>query len=575
MASNLTSTGSLLAKLRQVELGRGSFSKSVKVVPSIARRIDQQQSGVVDMTEKLRTAMRDASWRQIEDALSEVLTALSDVSSDTYDPFQVKGKKRQQREYFVLYGGLQAVLQFFTLRGVPKNGRTMSPEQMTRRVEVFCIVLVLLRELIVSNASIAEQFFDDSLIATLMTYLSHKQIFDHTMNLLEEILAIRHETFPLSSVPDFSALVEGFSSPQLSHFCRILSLVVFEPEDRQLLDNATQGQQAPKSFEVLILRQKRMSKNASLVLEQNQCLVIELPCLLRRLVTILNIICLGPNLQEQLTSSLLNHLPLGSEIMELKLNQGTAGTRGEWRELDEMLERIRSYHDSHPEEREQFEEERGAMNADLLRAFSLSPRADPASSGSNASSAPPPPPPPPSPPSRQAELVSMMNVLTLAENMGVGRVTPLGEALLSAQIFMLNEGGGAGGRNPNIPRRRSGGPNNSSLTSPHLRSDSTPRGSARAARNHLQFQSMLLIPHQVRHSYVLIQYAISTLPLPGLCIHYFNHYYNTSTKYFLTIYRLPGGASLCPVHLAVGASEVQGAKSTETASSHSCAGSAL
>ncbi|RYH17059.1 hypothetical protein EON65_29170, partial [archaeon] len=360
-----------------MELWSGSSSKAIKSIPSVIRRIDQQQGGVIDMTEKLRTAMKDASWRQIEDTLSEVLTALSDLTSDGYDPFQVKGKKRQQQEYFVLYGGLQTVLQFFSLRGVPKNGRTMSPEQMARRVEVFCIVLVLIRELIVTNASIAEQFFDDSLIATLMTYLSHKQIFDHTMNLLEEILAIRHETFPLSAVPDFTQLVEGFSSPQLSHFCRILSLVVFEPEDRQLLDNAAQGQQAPKSFEVLILRQRRMSRNASLVLEQNQCLVIELPCLLQRLVTILSIICLGPNLQEQLTSSLLNHLPLGSEIMELKLSQGTGGSREEWRELDEMLERIRGYQASHPDERGEFEQERGAMNRDLLRAFSLSPRPEP------------------------------------------------------------------------------------------------------------------------------------------------------------------------------------------------------
>eukprot|EP01031_Cornospumella_fuschlensis_P030135 gene30135-36404_t len=154
MSRNVERKESLPARLRKIEMGRMSASSALKYIPSIVKSIDQQQGGVIDMTEKLLRAMKDASWRQIEDALSEVLTALSDMTSDNYDPFLVKGKKRQQREYFVLYGGLHAVLQFFKLRGVPKNGRTMTPEQMARRVEVFCIVLVLLRELIVSNASI-------------------------------------------------------------------------------------------------------------------------------------------------------------------------------------------------------------------------------------------------------------------------------------------------------------------------------------------------------------------------------------------------------------------------------------
>ena len=94
-------------------------------------------------------------------------------------------------------------------------------------------------------------------------------MFDDTMNLLEEILASREETFSLLLIPNFFSLVDSFSSRPLSHFCRILSLVLFEPEDRQIME----GSQILKSLELLQLRRNRMAKNSSNVVERNQSLV--------------------------------------------------------------------------------------------------------------------------------------------------------------------------------------------------------------------------------------------------------------------------------------------------------------
>lgn len=94
-------------------------------------------------------------------------------------------------------------------------------------------------------------------------------MFDDTMNLLEEILASREETFSLLLIPNFFSLVDSFSSRQLAHFCRILSLVLFEPEDRQIME----GSQILKSLELLQLRRNRMAKNSSNVVERNQSLV--------------------------------------------------------------------------------------------------------------------------------------------------------------------------------------------------------------------------------------------------------------------------------------------------------------
>ena len=48
--------------------------------------------------------------------------------------------------------------------------------------------------------------------------------------LAEEILAVREETLNVQDVPDFSKLVCSLSARQLAYFCRVLAMVVFEPE---------------------------------------------------------------------------------------------------------------------------------------------------------------------------------------------------------------------------------------------------------------------------------------------------------------------------------------------------------
>jgi hypothetical protein len=51
------------------------------------------------------------------------------------------------------------------------------------------------------------------------------------MELMNEIGA-KEETFDLSLIPGFNALVRGMTDSQLGIFCRVLAMVVFEPDDR-------------------------------------------------------------------------------------------------------------------------------------------------------------------------------------------------------------------------------------------------------------------------------------------------------------------------------------------------------
>lgn len=48
--------------------------------------------------------------------------------------------------------------------------------------------------------------------------------------LAEEVLAIREDTLNVTEIPEFVNLINGFTSRQLASFCRVLAMVVFEPE---------------------------------------------------------------------------------------------------------------------------------------------------------------------------------------------------------------------------------------------------------------------------------------------------------------------------------------------------------
>ncbi len=50
------------------------------------------------------------------------------------------------------------------------------------------------------------------------------------VGLAEEVLAVREDTLRVQDIPNFTSLVHKFSSQQLASFCRVLAMVVFEPE---------------------------------------------------------------------------------------------------------------------------------------------------------------------------------------------------------------------------------------------------------------------------------------------------------------------------------------------------------
>lgn len=238
---------------------------------STQKAIDEEYRGIISCTQALRRAVEQNNWEVVESAVGDIiLTLLDSGNSNSNALFHVSPKKKQQRECFVRWGGVELLLRLFEKPFVAhSDARNYTNPDVGRKCEVWNEILVILREVCFAIPSLSEKVFGMPHIVFLFTMLSHQSVFDNTMNLLEEILAARDDTFQLSLIPDVYNLFDKFSARQLAHFCRVLSLLLFEPEDRLVME----GSAVLHSVELLHLRRNRMAKNFSGIVERNQSLV--------------------------------------------------------------------------------------------------------------------------------------------------------------------------------------------------------------------------------------------------------------------------------------------------------------
>lgn len=236
---------------------------------STQKAIDEEYHGIISCTQALRRAVEQSNWEGVEAAVGDIILTLLD-SGNSNTMFHVTRKKKQQRECFVRWGGMELLLRLFEIPFVAHNdARNYANPDMGRKCEVWNEILVILREVCFAIPSLTDKVFGIPHIVFLFTMLSHQSLFDNTMNLLEDVLASRDDTFQLSLIPNAYSLFNKFSARQLAHFCRVLSLLLFEPEDRLVVE----GSAVLHSLELLHLRRNRMAKNFSGVVERNQSLV--------------------------------------------------------------------------------------------------------------------------------------------------------------------------------------------------------------------------------------------------------------------------------------------------------------
>jgi hypothetical protein len=240
------------------------------------KRIDEQYQKALSNVRLLRQAVTRANDSDIANAVGDIVAQMIEempqFSASTLSASQRERNnllRKQHRELFVAFGGMQPLMKLLSPPFVPLDGRSISTNRMSQKSEYFNEIFVIFRELLLSVPALADNFFTGQHLVFFFTLLSHSGIFENVMNILEELLATREDTFSLASIPRFYELVRGLSARHLAHFCRVLSLLIFEPEDRQIME----GTHVLRSVELLALRRNRMSRTSVGMVERNQNLV--------------------------------------------------------------------------------------------------------------------------------------------------------------------------------------------------------------------------------------------------------------------------------------------------------------
>ena len=279
------------------------------------------------------------------------------------------GRIGLERDAFVLAGGVEALIRIFrepSFVGAEMartyDARDLSEELVVNRLApCWNEALASLRELVYAIPSLVENeviFDDGEFLPFLFTLLSHDSCFDGAAALMEEILSLQSHspaqpapdtekmadgvagyhatvrvspptTFFLGNVPDLYKLWGGFNCRQLAHFCRILALLVFEPEDRQLLESPA----VLKSIELLQLRRNRAARaGRDSTVDMNQSILLGDEELARRLLKLLRVMNFAPTLRRSSPYHVMAHFPfIADTLVMLGLNE-----LDNWDEIDRL-----------------------------------------------------------------------------------------------------------------------------------------------------------------------------------------------------------------------------------------------
>ena len=268
------------------------------------------------------------------------------------------GRNGYDRDIFTLYGGVQVLLRIFYEKAFvgqemseSYDARDLTTNIVTTRLAPCWIdVLTLLRELIIYVPSLMDGTAlvdDDNFLPFLFTLLVHDALFDPAATLIEEMLSIMSQTqqtpnhddttaslsasqhtadtlllppirpkptmtFFLGNVSDLYKLWRGFNCRQLAHFCRILAFLIFEPEDRQLLESPA----VLKSIELLQLRRNRTVRSGyDCTVDLNQSIVLGDEVIIRRLLTLLRTMNYAPSLARLAHCNGMSLFPLVADTL--------------------------------------------------------------------------------------------------------------------------------------------------------------------------------------------------------------------------------------------------------------------
>ena len=346
---------------------------------TLYQSVDKPGGGMLSEVHLLELSIRRKDWTETAAQISRLATRLvgdgnaRGTSIDdpnvpaTASPYHAGGGRLGlERDAFCLAGGVQLLISIFREpafigEGRSTDARDLPTELVTNKLApCWNEALATLRELaysmpvLVKNGTMLES---GDFLPFLFTLLSHDVVFDGAATLIEEILSLQshapppaptgHEegpidveyrsmihttpvsTFFLGNVPRVYELWRAFNCRQLAHFCRILALLVFEPEDRQLLESPA----VLKSLELLQLRRDRAVRaGRDSSVDMNQAILLGDRELMHRLLKLLRVMNYAPTLRRTSAYHVMAHFPfIGDTLIMLGLSE-----IDNWKEIERL-----------------------------------------------------------------------------------------------------------------------------------------------------------------------------------------------------------------------------------------------
>ena len=357
--------------------------------------LDKPAAGIVTEVAFLAAAIDTGDWAETRTIVSRLVvrlvgdpSAMADrpaIQDPNLPPTAPKfyaggGRLGLERDAFCRAGGVEVLIRMFREKSVvgqemaaSLDARDLSEEVVaTRLAPCWNEALAALRELVYFIPSlVTDGALEDNgnFLPFIFTLLSHDSCFDGAAAVIEEILSFMSQTqqqtqnnnndgegvvsmsptyqptgrvspattFFLGNVPDLYSLWQGFNCRQLAHFCRILALLVFEPEDRQLLESPA----VLKSLELLQLRRNRAARaGRDSTVDMNQSILLGDQVLMGRLLKLLTVMNYAPPLRRFLPYHVMAHFPFIADTLVM-LGLGELENWSEIDRQDELARRLR------------------------------------------------------------------------------------------------------------------------------------------------------------------------------------------------------------------------------------------
>lgn len=247
----MNSLNFLVKQLKEREYGQDLFvarksGNYKKLASSIKFEI------IYDYVDQLQSLLAMGKIAPLDDLLSSIMSELDCINTN---PARVNTNSNNKKQIFVKLGGFEMVLR---LLHAPFGIGCRDAD--ANKYGVFSSFFLILRSLIVQFKELSDTITNESLYQ-MMQFLKIDSTFTVASAAIEEVLAFRFASINLHLVPNIREIVENFNVYHFCHFTRILSLLLFEPEDRFILQENNQL----LSFMLLRVRRDRCGRRDSVV----------------------------------------------------------------------------------------------------------------------------------------------------------------------------------------------------------------------------------------------------------------------------------------------------------------------